>query len=181
MTFVGHMLAHTPSYVFVLLAYLVWQGVRSLRTRRQSVWRMLLLPSLFIASGLLLLVLRPSGAIPAMAAWLAGLAAFVPLGLTTGPRILAVDRTSGVVTRAGSAVSLVRNLVVFGAQYAIAVTVALHPDAKASLAIAGHAVSGTSVGYFIGWMIALRNRYRTAPDAASAAPAETPAAMVRKS
>jgi hypothetical protein len=27
MTFVVHMLAHTPPYVFVLLAYLIWQGV----------------------------------------------------------------------------------------------------------------------------------------------------------
>jgi hypothetical protein len=181
MTFLGHMLAHTPRYIFLLLAYLIWQGVRSMRTRRQSVWRMLVLPSIFIGSGLLLLVLRPSGAIPAMAAWLAGLVAFIPLGLATGPRILEVDRASGRVTRAGSPVSLVRNLCVFGAQYAIAVAVVLHPTAQASLAIAGHAVSGTSVGYFIGWMIALRNRCRSAPDAAFAAPEATPAAALQKS
>ena len=33
MTFVVQMLADTPPYAFVLLAYLVWQGVRSLRPR----------------------------------------------------------------------------------------------------------------------------------------------------
>jgi hypothetical protein len=33
MNFVVHMLAHTPPYVFVLLAYLIWQGVLSLRLR----------------------------------------------------------------------------------------------------------------------------------------------------
>jgi len=74
-TFVVQMLAHTPPYVFVLLAYLVWQGVLSLRTRRRTVWRMLIVPGLFMATGLLLLVLRPSGGTLPMAAWFVGLAA----------------------------------------------------------------------------------------------------------
>jgi hypothetical protein len=52
MTFLIQMLAHTPPYVFVLLAYLIWQGVLSLRTRRQSVRRMLIVPGLFIAMAL---------------------------------------------------------------------------------------------------------------------------------
>ena len=56
-----------------------------------------------------------------MVAWFVGLAAFIPLGLVTGPRLLAVDGGSGRVTRAGSPVSLVRNLLVFAAQYGIAV------------------------------------------------------------
>jgi len=45
-TFVVQMLSHTPPYVFVLLAYLVWQGLLSLRTRRRAVWRMLIVPGL---------------------------------------------------------------------------------------------------------------------------------------
>jgi hypothetical protein len=121
MAFVVQMLAHTPPYVFVLLAYLIWRGVRALRTRRLSVWRMLIVPSGFTASGLLLLVLRPSGDTLPIAALLAGLVAFVPLGLVTGPRLLGVNRASGHVTQAGSPASLVRNLLVFAAQYVIAV------------------------------------------------------------
>ena len=166
MTFVVQMLAHTPPYVFVLLAYLVWQGVLSLWTRRRAVWRMLIVPGFFIATGLLLLVLRPSGGILPMAAWFLGLAAFVPLGLVTGPRLLAVDRGKGRVTLAGSPVPLVRNLLVFAAQYAIAVAFVRHPEARTSLVVAGHAVSGTSMGYFIGWTIAFRRLYRATQDAA---------------
>ena len=157
MTYVVQILAHTPSYVFVLLACLVWQGVQSLRTRRLPIWRMLIVPVLFEVTGLLLLVLRPSGDIMPVAAWLVGLVVFAPLGLLTGPRLLAVERTS--VIRAGSPVSLARILLVFGAQYGIAVALFRHPEAQASLTVAGHAVSGTSVGYFIGWMIAFRRRY----------------------
>ena len=91
MTFVVQMLAHTPPYVFVLLAYLIWQGALALRTRQRSVWRLLIVPVLFTATGLSLLVLRPLGGTLPMAAWLA---AFAPLGLVTGSRLLAVDRAS---------------------------------------------------------------------------------------
>jgi hypothetical protein len=69
----------------------------------------------------------------------------------------------------------------FAAQYAIAVAVFRHPEAQTGLAVAGHAVSGTSVGYFIGWMIAFRRRYRAAPDAARSVLESAPAAMVRNS
>jgi hypothetical protein len=172
MTFVVHMLAHTPLYVFVLFAYIVWQGVLSLRTRRRAVWRMLIVPGLFTTTGLLLLVLRTGGTLP-MVAWFAGLAAFIPLGLVTGPCLLAVDSGSGRVTRAGSPVSLVRNLLVFAAQYGIAVALFRHPEAQAGLALAGHMVSGTSVGYFIGWTIAFRRRYRATRDAARTGPVTT--------
>jgi hypothetical protein len=180
MAFVVQMLAHTPPYVFVLLAYLFWQGVLSLRTRRLAVWRMLIVPGLFGAAGLLLLVLRPSGDIVPLAAWLVGLVAFVLLGLVTGPRLLAVDRTS--VTRAGSPVPLVRNLLVFGAQYGIAVAVFCQPEAHVSLTLAKHVVSGASVGYLVGWTIAFRRRYRAGRDAArSTLEAGRPAALVKKS
>jgi hypothetical protein len=95
-----------------------------------------------------------------------GLAAFIPLGLVTGPRLLAVDRGRGLGTQAGSPVSLVRNLLVFAAQYGIAVALFRHPEAQPSLALAGHTVSSASVGYFIGWTIAFWRRYRTTQDAA---------------
>jgi hypothetical protein len=127
---------------------------------------MLIVPGFFTATGLLLLVLRPSGGTLPMAAWFVGLAAFVPLGFVTGPRLPSVDRGRGRITRAGSPVSLVRNLLIFAAQYGIAVALFRHPEAQATLAVAGHTVSGTSVGYFIGWTIAFRRRYRATQDAA---------------
>lgn len=123
---------------------------------------MLIVPGLFEVTGLLLLVLRPSGDVVPMAAWLVGLVASVPLGLVTGPRILAVDRTR--VTRAGSPVSLMRNLLVFGAQYAIAVALFLHPEEHAIFTVVGHTVSGASVGYFAGWTIVFRRRHWTVRD-----------------
>jgi hypothetical protein len=76
---------------------------------------------------------------------LVGLITFVPLGLATGPHLLAANR--GTVTRAGGLVSLVRNLLVFGAQYGIAVDLFLHPEAHASVTVARHTVGRLRVSF----------------------------------
>jgi hypothetical protein len=69
--------------------------------------------------------------------------------------------------RAGSPVPLLRNLLVFASQYAIAVALVLHPQAQANLTVVGHVVSGSCVGYFLGWTLAFWRRYRVARDVAS--------------
>jgi hypothetical protein len=76
---------------------------------------------------------------------------------------------------------LVRNLLIFPAQYGIAVALFRLPEAQTSLAAAGHAVSGASIGYFIGWTIAFRRRYRAAPTAAGSALEAAPTITVKNS
>jgi hypothetical protein len=79
--------------------------------------------------------------------------------LTRDPRLLAVDRKSGQVTRPGSVIPLIRNITVFVLQYAVAVATAMKLEPHAAVAIIGHAVSGASAGYFSGWAAALLRRY----------------------
>ena len=69
-------LANTPIWVFVLLAYLVWQGLQALRTRTQAVWRMLIVPLVFFLMGLSRLVLAHDNAIAPLLAWLVALLLF---------------------------------------------------------------------------------------------------------
>jgi hypothetical protein len=54
---------------------------------------------------------------------------------------------------------LIRNLVVFALQYAVAVLAAIHVDDHGVAAIVGRAVSGATSGYFIGSTIALLREY----------------------
>ena len=61
MSFIFAVLSHTPVYAWALLAYLVWQGALSLRPRTQSVPPMLIVPAIFAATGLLLIVREPAG------------------------------------------------------------------------------------------------------------------------
>ena len=153
-------LANTPIWVFVLLAYLVWQGLQALRTRTQAVWRMLIVPLVFFLMGLSRLVLAHDNAIAPLLAWLVALLLFGALGLFNGPRLTAVNRQKGVVTRPGSIGPLLRNITVFTLQYGVAVATAMKLEPHAAVAVIGHAVSGASTGCFSGWTAALWRRYR---------------------
>ena len=143
-------LANTPLWVFALLAYLIWQGWQARRPRTQAIWRMLVVPLVFFLMGLSRLVLAHHGLEPLLA-WLAAAIPFGALALWRGPKLLAVDRARGVVSRPGSAAPL---------QYGIAVATAMKLEPHAAVAIIGHAVSGASAGYFSGWAAALLRRYR---------------------
>jgi hypothetical protein len=134
-----------------------------LRTSTQPIWRMLIVPSVFLLMGLSRLVTSDNGPAPLLA-WFAAALAFASLALYYGPRLLAVDRKTGRVTRPGSVAPLLRNITVFTLQYAVAVATAMKLEPHAAVAIIGHAVSGASAGYFSGWAAALLRRYRNFDD-----------------
>jgi hypothetical protein len=152
-------LANTPVWVFALLAYLIWQGCQSLRSRTQPIWRMLIVPLVFFMMGLSRLVTARDHGLEPLLAWVVAAVLFASLALTRGPRLLAVDRQNGQVTRPGSVMPLVRNITVFLLQYGVAVATAMKLEPHAAVAIVGHAVSGGSAGYFSGWTAALLRRY----------------------
>ena len=158
MTLVVQIIAHTPPAVFVLLAYLVVQGLRSLRPRRQAIWSLLAVPACFSLSGFLAILHQPLS-LTLASVWLVGFLTLGPVGLRTGPRLLKVDRARRRVLRAGTPVPLICNLIVFGLQYGLAVAQARHLGEQASLTAAASCVSGASLGYFAGWTIVLRRHY----------------------
>jgi hypothetical protein len=158
MPYVLGVLTHTPPWVFLLFAYLVWQGIRALQPRTQSIWRLLIVPLIFIAWGFSRIGLRNDNEWPLLA-WLAAAVVMAPLAFLTGPRLLAVDRSKGLVTRAGIALPLIRNVTVVRASIRVAVMAALRLDGHATVTIVGRAVSGATAGYFLGWAVALLRRY----------------------
>lgn len=158
MTFAAATLAHTPPYVWAVFAWIVWQGVAALRPRTQHLWRVMSMPCLFIAAGVLPLFWRVGGS-GLLAGWAAGAAVLLPVGYRTGPRLLAVDRAAGTVTRPGSAVPLVRNVAVLVVKYLLAVAAAVRADEQAALVLAGRVVSGATAGYFLGWAVSATLQY----------------------
>jgi hypothetical protein len=161
-------LTHTPPWVFAILAYLAWQGVQSLRARTMPIWRVLIIPLVFIAMGVSrLLQTHGQGVLP-YTAWVIAALLFGGLGLALGSQVINVNRDEGTVTRPGSPVTLIRNLVVFILQYAVAASTALHVGGPL-VGIAGNVVSGATAGYFIGWALSLLRRYRQAPRSSTVA------------
>jgi hypothetical protein len=157
---VTRILTNTPLWVFALLAYLIWQGSQSLRPRTQPIWRMLIVPLVFFLMGVSRLVTARDRGIEPLLAWLVAAVLFALLALSRKPKLLAVDKKSGTVTRPGSSTPLARNITVFVLQYAVAVATAMKLEPHAAVAIIGHAVSGASAGYFSGFAVALLRRYR---------------------
>ena len=160
MSFIVAVAAHTPFYVWLGFAYLIWQGVQSLRPRTTPLWRVLLVPAIFIGGGVAPLFWRANGAV-LLVVWAAMAGLFWPIGRATGPHVLAVDRAAGRLTRAGSKVPLLRNVLAFSLQYGLAVASAFHAGPAETLAVASRAVSGAEAGYFAGWAATVLWRYRT--------------------
>jgi hypothetical protein len=153
-------LINTPVWVWPLLAYLIWQGAQAMRVRTQPIWRMLIVPLVFFGMGLSRLWIARGNGFEPLLAWLVAALLFGWLAFSHGPQLLAVDRQSRTVIRPGSVMPLIRNITVFVLQYSVAVATAMKLEPHAAMAIAGHAVSGASAGYFSGWAAALLRRYR---------------------
>jgi hypothetical protein len=128
--------------------------------RTQPIWRMPIVPLVFLLIGLSRLLTARDGGVEPLLAWFAAALLFAWLALSHPPQLLAVDRKSRTVTRPGSTVPLLRNITVFVLQYAVAVATAMKLEPHAAVAIVGHAVSGASAGYFSGRTVALLRRYR---------------------
>lgn len=159
MTFAYQILIHTPVWVWMLLAYLVWQGVQAMRPRRTPIWRALIVPVVFIVWGISRLGFGHHDNAGPLVAWIAAALVLLPLGVLT-PRTFDVDHTTGQIIRPGSAFALIRNLIVFALQYAVGVISAIDASDRALAIIIGRAISGATAGYFIGSTIALLVAYR---------------------
>lgn len=159
MMFAYQILIHTPPWVWILLAYLVWQGIRSMQPRKAPIWRALIVPVVFIAWGVSSISFGHQNSQWPLVAWIVAALALLPLGVLT-PRPFDVDHKTGEIIRPGSAFGLIRNLVVFSLQYAVGVISAVDAGDRAVAFIVGRAISGATAGYFIGSMVALLLAYR---------------------
>lgn len=159
MLFAYQILVHTPLWVWILLAYLVWQGVKSMQPRKAPIWRALIVPAVFIVWGVSRIGFGQQDSQGPLVAWIVAALLLMPLGVLT-PRPFDVDHKTGEIIRPGSIFALVRNLAVFGLQYTVSVISAIDAGDRAVAFIVGRAISGATAGYFFGSMIALLVVYR---------------------
>lgn len=158
MNFVVRAIAQTPLWVWLLLGYLVWQGIKAMQPRTTTIWRALIVPTIFIIWGLSRIGFNQQPTIWPLVAWAIAALALLPVGILT-PRLFKVDHATGLISRPGSVFPLIRNVTVFALQYAVAVSAATHAYDHPVGAIIGRAISGSTSGYFIGSAIAILRKY----------------------
>ena len=151
-TSISDVISGTPSWVFVLLAYLIWQGTNGLRPRVRPLLRVWITPGVFIIWGLVGLFERPDDFSTVFAHWLLGAVIGGVLGIAVRTPVR-IDRDHKLVWRPGSILPLLRVLLIFGAHYLLNAAAALQPAMQDRYMSWDVYVSGVSAGYFIGWAI----------------------------
>ena len=164
----ANILAGTPWWAYAILALLIYTGLQATKPRSVSVQRLLVVPLVFSAWGIVSLLLMPVFSPGPAITWFAtaGLGAVWAVK-SWGRSRIKLDRASGRVDLPASWVPLMRNLAIFAAKYAVAVRAAINLEARGYLAPWDMAISGLSAGYFLGWLARFAALYFTAPDAQS--------------
>ena len=167
MQFVIEAVIRTPVWVWALLAFLLFIGIRGLRPTVASFGRLLILPAVFLVWGLSGFAtsygLRPAG----IAVWLAAIAIGAALGWLMA-RVIAIkaDRDHGLVRLPGSWVNLVLILIIFATKYTLGVMAGMRPSITGELLYMATdvGVSGLLTGMFAGRLYGLWRKYQTAPQ-----------------
>ncbi len=147
-------LSHSPTWVWILLAFLVYRGVMAMQPRDVSPSRSLIIPVIFFVwGGAGLLAAADSLALNValfLGALLIGLAIGRALAsLSPAPRL---SHATGLLAMPGSPVTLALVCAAFAAKYVGSVALALTPDvvAHAELSSLMAAVGGLFAGVFWG-------------------------------
>ena len=149
---------HTPWWVWVLLAYLIYSGVSLLSPNETSLWRMLLMPCIFLLWGIYGIFSKLHMPWTALLIYVAALIAGLFLGkfIMAKRRPAVLDAATGMVQRPGSKVPLVVVLFSFSCLYIVNVYAAYHPESPAELkfVVIYSLASGLAAGVFLGISIA---------------------------
>ncbi|NHN85658.1 hypothetical protein GOB93_13550 [Acetobacter musti] len=155
-------LSHVPVWVWVLLVVLIRMGCLALQDREVPLRRVIMVPVIFMVWGLSGLVSLAGYQVAPYAVWASMAVVLGVIGFVTGPGRIGVDLTRGVAHRPGSVVPLIRNVGLFGVQFALGMGMAMRPDMSGMLILLRSAVSGAMAGYFAGWAAAFFRRYEGA-------------------
>jgi hypothetical protein len=155
---------HTPIWVFAILAVLVATGIQALRPRAVPIWRLLIVPGVFIVWGVIGIVQRAHVAPTFPLEWAGAVAVGLAIGWTTTRLAgMTFDPARGVVGLPGSPFPLARSASIFVARYGLAVASAFAATRSqyATIVAVDVAVSGLATGYFLGWLVRFVRFIRT--------------------
>ena len=156
-------LIHTPWWVFPAFALVLRSGIQALKPRTVSLGQLLIVPSIFIAWGVVSLLIRSPSSPLLPLSWSIAAASFAAIAWVRGLRDgVGFDRNRKRISLPGSRVPLIRSLLIFAAKYGLGTAFALAPESRSSIELLNILVSGASAGYFAGWAVRLILSYQQA-------------------
>ncbi len=152
-------IAHTPFWVFPVIAFVLGMGARHLRARTLSPRTLFVMPLIIAAASIANAATTDLDAAHAFAAWIPSAALGLVIGWTLAPRPLGIDRQEGQIFIAGSAqplliiVALVMLRYTFGYLYGRWPELHGNPTYAAELVAGGALLAGVTAGRYgrFGW------------------------------
>lgn len=155
----------TPVWVWVILAYLIFRGIKARRPAKTSLLKLSIIPAIFTVWSLVDLVRLYGVGAQTMGLWLTGLA----FGMLVGWQLLAQadiqgDRMAGVINRPADFTLLPLLMITFAVKYTFGAIAAISPDLllNTTFRMADLLLSGAFTGIFIGKFIRYARAYRIA-------------------
>lgn len=167
-------LSHTPSWVWPLLAFLLYRGLQATRDRETGLLKALAVPVVMLVlslSGLLgTFDAHPLTALLGAAALL--LSAWLSFG-SRAARAIRLDASGRRLIQRGSWQPLLLTVGIFAVKYAAAVSLALHPQlaSQAWFTLPQALLYGAFSGVFAGRLLRIVHLYRRASTADAGSPA----------
>jgi hypothetical protein len=159
-------IANTPLWVWALFAFLLFLGIRALRPATAPLWRVAILPTVFLVWGLYNLITLYGLSMPRAVPWAVALVAGALIGmLIANAQPIRADKTRHLVRAPGGPLTLVLILLIFSTKYVFGFLHATQPRSFAEPAywLAELALSGLLTGMFIGRFVGLWRQYQAAP------------------
>lgn len=167
---------NTPLWVWALLAFLVYRGIRSAADREIKFGRLFVIPLVMLGLSLHGIASTFGTGADVMLIWLvSAIAAGLLAWHFSGYRTIVADPVRGVLFQPGSWAPLMLMMGIFFTKYVVAITLVMHLQYKE------HAVFVTSIcalygvfnGIFIGSLLRIISVYRQAAAALSEIPLES--------
>lgn len=152
----------TPYWAWLLLIYLIFVGIEALKDRKVTLFRLAIMPMIFIIWSVFSLYSKTYFALIVYpVAWVVG----ISLGFLFMQKLnVKVDKASGFIALPGSKVPIILSCSFFLMKYSLGVAYALNPLFKISSVVTGFdaGLSGIFSGFSLSRFLKILHEYRNA-------------------
>jgi hypothetical protein len=155
-----------PTWVWVILVYLLIVGIRAFYPTVVPLWKLGIMPTILLLWSFYSIYIKCTQCLPLFGLWLGALMVGIVLGYYMIVKThVTFDASAGLFHMPGSIVSLMLSGIFFVIKYSMGVMYALTPDLKNNMVLTGLdiAISALIVGIVLGrFLMPLYEYYRSA-------------------